>query len=68
MGMDKTIAGELQVNSTRLMLFLCVQYFIIILFAMRERNYPRALYRLCAIGINLAVLWGTMYKLPRSQP
>ena len=54
-------------NSSRLMIFLCIQYAIIIAFALRERNYPRAMYWLCAIGINLAVLWGTTYKLPRTS-
>ena len=43
--------------SRPLMLLLIVQYAVIALAATAERNWPRALYFMCAGGITVAVLW-----------
>ena len=43
--------------SKRLMHLLIVEYGVIAVTSAWERNWPRALYFLCAGGITVAVLW-----------
>lgn len=43
--------------SSGMMIALCVWYLAIVVAAVYERNWARALYFVSAIGISLAVLW-----------
>ena len=44
-------------TSTTMMVALILQYLVIAVAAACERNWPRVLYWLAAVQINLAVLW-----------
>ena len=49
-------------TSTHTMIVLCVFYAVIMVQAVGERNWPRALYFFAAILISLAVMWMPAYE------
>jgi uncharacterized membrane-anchored protein len=46
-------------SSAQFMLLLIAIYLVILVLSVKEKNYPRALYWLGAIILNIGVLWGT---------